>query len=541
MNEREHTERFFSTGRFFDPDSNFLLDCSGAAGFDYAAALTRHRRRVKAALDFVRAVEAGRIVNVSEKRRVDHFNLRKGPGLLKSLRLWRRIRRDVEAIRSGTKTAPSGKPYADVIMNGIGGSFLGPLMLLIAEHGVDYNSGGRLPLTMHFVSNTDPESFFRIIDGLDLSRTIMVNISKSGGTAETAGNMEAFNELLRKQGLNPGRHNIAVTTPGSPFDDFARRKRFLHIYHMNNETGGRTSVGSAVGMVPAAFGGIDFEAFLRGQSHMDRLTRRRDPWSNPALRIALLIHDALERLGRTNQILLGYADATKEVAHYFQQLFMESLGKDRNRADTRNIPPTGLTIFGGVGTGEQHAFMQQVQKGVRDAFVHFVHFRKRSRDIENTRAGSMGRQLQAFVVGTQQALRKNGREYLSIQLERPDPFNLGMLVALEERVVALLGGMWNINPFDQPGVQDGKLSADGHNRLSAEVVQWLQTQRSFSGTALDICRVMGRRRVDAPAIELIMSDIDANIDLPGAYPDLDGLRVSRRWQNGGFTFRICET
>ena len=531
-------ERFFGGYRFFDEKSGFLLNLAGVSGFDLEAVLRRDRRAVRKALEFVRAIEAGRIVNRSEGRRVDHFNLRKGAGLERSLRLWRRIRSDVEKIRDGRTRNPAGRRYTDVVLNGIGGSYLGPLMLLIARHGGDYNLLGGLPLRMHFVSNTDPESFGRLMGRLDLATTLMVNISKSGGTAETAGNLEAFAALLRKQGLDPGRHNITVTTPGSPFDRESRRRRFLHVYHMNVETGGRTSICSAVGMVPAAFAGIDFAAFLKGQSHMDALTRRSDPRRNPALLLALVIHDLIRREGHKNQILLGYSDSLKELAHYFQQLFMESLGKKRTRAGRIRREPTGLTIFGGVGTGEQHAFMQQVQEGIRDSFVHFVSFRRRAADFPNERAGSMGRQLLAFVEGTQRALLGNGREFLSIVLEEQSPFNMGLLVALEERVVAFLGGIWDINPFDQPGVQAGKLSADDHNRLSRRIQADLLQGGPFRGTAPDYARRIGAAPEEAPAVEAILSDMAANHALPGSYPGLEGFRFRRTWRGGLFRFEI---
>jgi len=331
---------------------------------------------------------------------------------------------------------------------------------------------------------------------------------------------------------------MAVTTPGSSLEKYGRKQRFLHVFPMNEETGGRTSIGSAVGMVPAAFGGLDFEAFLRGESHMDSLTRRSRVRANPGLLLALVINDLIRREGHKNQIMLGYSDSMKEVAHYFQQLFMESLGKKRTLSGRLRKEPTGLTIFGGVGTGEQHAFMQQVQEGIRDCFVHFISFRKRRADFPNEKAGSMGRQLLAFVEGTQKALLGNGREFVSLVFEEANEFNMGMLVALEERIVAFLGGMWGINPFDQPGVQAGKVSADHHNAISKRVVSWLIEHRRFEGSALDMARNIGVNVGEGPGIEAVLSDLVSNHMIRNTYPGLETFYCAMNWKRNRFSYTI---
>lgn len=539
MDESTYERRFFDGYRFFDEKSGFMLNYAGVEEFDLASCKEKYGDSIERALRFMERVEAQEVVNISEGRKVDHFNLRLGEGLEKSIAQWRTIRADVDKIKSGQVVNENNQTYTDMIINGIGGSYLGPFMVLIAKQGNDFNVGGKLPVKIHFVSNTDPESFHNLMEKLDLSRTIMVNISKSGSTAETAGNLEAFHRLLTVKGLAPGKHNITVTTPGSPFDKYSQEQKFMHIYPMNVETGGRTSVGSAVGMVPAAFGELDFEQFLKGESYMDELTRRKELKSNPAMLIALIIHDTIQTIGYQNQIILGYSDSLKEVAHYFQQLFMESLGKNRDLYDTREIEPTGLTIFGGVGTAEQHAFMQQVQKGIQDAFVHFISFRKRKVDYDNKKSGSMGRQLLAFVEGTQQALRFNGRDYISLIFEEQSEFNMGMLVALEERVVVFLAGMWEINPFDQPGVQDGKLSADSHNKLSLEIENKLPELAPFEGTAHDIAKVLGLGVEEAPRIEVILNDIEGNTNIPEAYSGLKDINIKRTWNGVNcFVFTI---
>jgi glucose-6-phosphate isomerase len=448
--------------------------------------------------------------------------------LEKSIQLFKEIKAFVKDICSGAISNEKGQQYKYIIFNGIGGSFLGPLMMLIAKYGVDYNLDERLSFKMFFVNNTDPESFKQVMSKVNLAETIMVNISKSGGTAETAGNMDEFNNQVEKSYLEIGKHNIAVTTPGSKFDKYSKENKFLNTFYMNESTGGRTSVGSAVGMVPAAFANINFDEVLHGQSYLDELTRQDDPKQNPAMIYALIINDLFERVGPKNLVGLGYSDAMKEVVHYLQQLFMESLGKEYDREGI--AAKTGLTIYGGVGTGEQHAFMQQIQKGLEDAFVMIMHFRKRSVDFQNAKAVSMGRQLQNFVLGTEAALRKNEKEYVDIMFEENDPFNMGMMVAFMERVVTILGAFWGINPYDQPGVQDGKLSSDEIADISKHVEKLVAELAGGTITASQIARLTPKTEFKVVEIDYILSDMEANYKIENAYPELYGrVTIAREW------------
>ncbi|KAL0246374.1 hypothetical protein GEMRC1_007586 [Eukaryota sp. GEM-RC1] len=217
---------------------------------------------------------------------------------------------------------------------------------------------------------------------------------------------------------------------------------------------------------------------------------------------------------------------------------MESLGKEY---DVDGVPyPYGLTVFGGVGTSEQHAFMQQVQKGINDAFVRFVSFRKRHFDFSNAKAGSMGRQLVAFVQGTQSALTKNGRQWMSVQLEERNEYAIGLLVALEERIVSALGALHRINAYDQPGVQDGKLAANEVNSVSRIVESIVSEGKFLSGTALDfVTQFKDAIKSDCVhTVDTILSDMSANYAVDNAYPALSGKfsKVSRQWNGEMFLY-----
>eukprot|EP00792_Barthelona_sp_PAP020_P006162 TRINITY_DN2927_c0_g1_i2.p1 TRINITY_DN2927_c0_g1~~TRINITY_DN2927_c0_g1_i2.p1 ORF type:complete len:412 (-),score=107.00 TRINITY_DN2927_c0_g1_i2:776-2011(-) len=393
----------------------------------------------------------------------------------------------------------------------------------------------RVPIRIHFCSNTDPESFSVVQSRIAVETTIMVNMSKSGGTAETKGNMEAWAEICNANNLIVGKHNIAITTKGSYLDGLAKETGYLFVYHMETETGGRTSVGTAIGMVPAAFAGMDFEQFLRGQSHMDSMTRRPNAKENPAMILALGIDNMTRIVGNKNMVYLCYSDFLKEFANYLQQLFMESLGKGYTR-ECQQVP-YGLTVFGGVGTSSQHSFVQQLVKGIKDCFIRFINFGERGVDFHNNAAGSMGRQLLAFFLGTQKAMDNNGVPFFSTTFAERNEFNLGMMIALEERLVTILANMHNINAFDQPGVQDGKLACDEINVLSKAIEEHLSVSEiklGFTMKDVNFTNIIMTKR----QCLYVFLDIARNQRLPNAYPLLFNHEKTLTFDfiNGEFVF-----
>eukprot|EP00769_Ergobibamus_cyprinoides_P001317 gnl/Ergobibamus_cyprinoides/2349.p2 GENE.gnl/Ergobibamus_cyprinoides/2349~~gnl/Ergobibamus_cyprinoides/2349.p2 ORF type:complete len:252 (-),score=128.52 gnl/Ergobibamus_cyprinoides/2349:48-803(-) len=249
----------------------------------------------------------------------------------------------------------------------------------------------------------------------------------------------------------------------------------------------------------------------------------------------------MQKSGRKNVIMLGYSDALKEFAHYLQQLYMESLGKEY--ALDGRTQPEGLTMFGGVGTGEQHAFMQQVQKGISDAVVRFVNFRHRKADFGCARAGSTGRQLLAFVKGTEAALWSNGKPFFTTTYSENSAFNLGMMIALEERIVTILAAFKGLNAFDQPGVQDGKLAADVVNDASIYIAtkladtKFVAAHLPFVGTAAEF-RAAAKIDVSLTVVDSILSDLEANRAVQDAYPGLEALKMSREFKDGEFVYSI---
>lgn len=542
-------EKYLNTHVFYDEKTNFTLNFAGFAPLTNLKVFKDYKYSIEAALEKFKEIEQGKVVNKtsvkeeSENRSVDHYNLRlkeelvKGKSLQHSIDYWKQIKQYVSEILQGKITNKNKKPYTDVIFNGIGGSYLGPLMMLVAIKGNDFNFNTGLKLRMHFVCNTDSDSFSSTMKKLDLETAIMVNMSKSGSTSETKGNMDAFNDLLVSKGLDIGHHNIAVTTPGSNFDKYAKENKFLNIFYMNNETGGRVSVVSAIGMIPCAFAELDFEEFLQGLSYMDQLCRRSNPLENPAMILAIGIDKLTNTQGRKNMIVLGYSDFLKEFSHYLQQLYMESLGKEYNEKGFQN--PEGQTVFGGVGTGEQHAFMQQIQKGISDAFVRFVYFLKRKEDFTLKDKGSMGRQLLAFVKGTEEALLKNERPFISSTFEKCDLFNLGMMISMEENIVSIIASFRDINAYDQPGVQDGKLAADKMNHVSKQIEKKVSEINDWKGDAEEAKKAFDLKDAPILFIDSILSDLSANGELKSY--QVGNKKVKRSFEKGRFVYTISSS
>lgn len=185
--------------------------------------------------------------------------------------------------------------------------------------------------------------------------------------------------------------------------------------------------------------------------------------------------------------------------------------------------------------------MQQVQKGIPDCFVRFVHFLKRKTDYTNSMAGSMGRQLLAFVKGTEDALMNNGKPFITSTFEACNMFNIGMMVALEERIVTILGAFKKLNAYDQPGVQDGKESANKVNQFSkqieSKIAEFLSTQKSWNGDAVQARKDFANETAPIMFVDAIMSDIYANLDI--SYSALHNkVEVKRQFQNNRFVYSI---
>jgi glucose-6-phosphate isomerase len=357
----------------------------------------------------------------------------------------------------------------------------------------DALSGPADRLQPHFLDNTDPDGIDRVLGRLGpaLGETLSIVVSKSGGTPETRNGMLEVLSACAARGLDFGRHAVAITQDGSALDRQAREQGFLERFPMWDWVGGRTSVTSAVGLLPAALQGIDVRPFLDGARAMDELTRRPDAARNPSALLALAWHAAGEGHGRKAMVVLPYKDRLLLLSRYLQQLVMESIGKEKDLAG-RTVHQ-GLAVYGNKGSTDQHAFVQQLRDGTPDFFVSFVRvLRDRERSGPDVEPGATsGDFLDGLHLGTRRALHESGRPSLTITLRELDARGLGMLIALYERAVGLYASLIGINAYHQPGVEAGKKAAARVLELQRKLVAALAGRGAEGATCDELAAAVG--------------------------------------------------
>ena len=445
----------------------------------------------KAFADMV-AVESGAIANPDEGRMVGHYWLRNA-ALAPTDELKKAVTEPIaalkdfaEKIHTGAITPPGGGSFQQVLLIGIGGSALGPQLV---SEAIGQNA--RLPL--HFFDNTDPAGMDAVIAKLSdigLAKTLVLVISKSGGTAETRNGMLEAKAAYEAGGLDFGRHAAAVTGTGSKLDQYAKQLGFLATFPMEDWVGGRTSVLSTVGLVPAALQGLDIDALLAGAAAMDVETRKQDASKNAAMQLALAWHSATNGKGEKDMVVLPYKDSLVLFSKYLQQLVMESLGKELDLDG--KVVNQGIAVYGNKGSTDQHAYIQQLRDGVNNFFATFIEVRKgrTGHSIEVDPGNSTADYLQGFLRGTRKALHGAGRKSVTISIPEVTPFYLGLLIALFERTVSFYASLVNINAYHQPGVEAGKKAAGA----------FLET----------LNRVRGQLTADAKTADEVATEIDAD-------------------------------
>jgi glucose-6-phosphate isomerase len=314
-------------------------------------------------------------------------------------------------------------------------------------------------LTFHFFDNIDPQGFSATLAALGerLTTTLAVVVSKSGGTPEPRLGMGQARSRLEAVGGRWKDQAVAITMAGSQLDQEAAAEGWLQRFDMFDWVGGRTSITSAVGLLPAALIGADIRGFLDGAAEMDVATRQSAIRSNPAALLAAAWYVAGHGQGRRDMVVLPYRDRLEVFSRYLQQLVMESLGKkyDRQGQEVHQ----GIAVYGNKGSTDQHAYVQQLRDGLDNFFVTFVEALDDPTDIVPVADENPADFLEGFLQGTRAALTEGGRQNLSITIRRFDPRSLGALIALFERAVGLYGELVNVNAYHQPGVEAGKKAA----------------------------------------------------------------------------------
>jgi glucose-6-phosphate isomerase len=458
--------------------------------------LASMREEVAKAFADMKLLEAGGIANPDEKRMAGHYWLRNAELAPPELRA--AIIADVAAakdfaarVHDGLVSPQRGGKFRRILVIGIGGSALGPQLMTDAL--VD---SWKAPVRTHFFDNTDPNGIQRVLCeiGDDLAATLTVVISKSGGTAETRNGMLEAGAAYQALGLDFAKHAVAVTGTKkngieSKLEKYAIEHGWVEIFPMTDWVGGRTSVMSTVGLVPAALQGVDVDAILAGAAAMDEKTRSLPAAQNLSMMLALMWHHAGGGRGAKDMVIIPYKDRLVLLSKYLQQLIMESLGKSHDLDG--NVVHQGIAVYGNKGSTDQHAYVQQLRDGVNNFFATFVEVRDAQGGddpVEVDPGVTAADFLQGFLRGTRRALYENGRENMTLSLARVDAFILGAVIAAFERAVGFYASLVNINAYHQPGVEAGKKAAGEFLKVLATVKTGIATTPR---TAAEIAGALG--------------------------------------------------
>ena len=373
-------------------------------------------------------------------------------------------------VHNGEITNAAGEKFTTVVQIGIGGSDLGPrAMYLALENWAKVNN--TFKMEAKFISNVDPDDAAGVLNTIDVAHSIFVLVSKSGTTLETLTNESFVKDALAKAGLDASKHMIAVTSETSPL---AKSDDYLAAFFMDDYIGGRFSSTSSVGgaVLSLAFGPEVFAQFLDGAAQADVTAKNADVFANPALLDALIGVYERNVLGYQNTAVLPYSQALSRFPAHLQQLDMESNGKSVNRFGEAINYVTGPVIFGEPGTNGQHSFYQLLHQGTTIVPLQFIAFRNsqigQDVDIQGSTSqqklcANVAAQIVAFACGKDDEDSNKsfagGRPSSIIIGDDLNPESIGALLAHFENKVMFQGFAWNVNSFDQEGVQLGKVLA----------------------------------------------------------------------------------
>ncbi len=508
----------FKEALYYSPETKLMLDYAGMKMDDGFKA--KMSGKLNAALSAMDQLEAGAIANPGEKRMVGHYWLRApelaaGPELTEEIINCRRqVAEFVEDVHSGKIKTEKGDTFKNVMVAGIGGSSLGPLFIAKAL------SSQNDKMSLWFLDNTDPAGMEKVFSEVEneLDRTLTVIMSKSGGTLETRNCMEEARSFYQKNGLSFAAHTVCVTGKGSKLDKIAENEGWLERFPMWDWVGGRTSVMSAVGLVPLCLMGLDMDSLLKGAAACDILTRNKRLEDNPAAIMAMSWYLCSGGVGGETMVVLPYKDSLELLAKYLQQLIMESLGKEHDNEG--RVVNQGLAVLGNKGTSDQHSYVQQLVAGPDNIFVTFVQV-LRDRDGEDIEVGegsTSGDYLNAFMLGTQKALESHGKRTMTITVPEVSAYYIGMLIALFERTVGFYASLININAYDQPAVEFGKKAAGGLISLKNSAKELLSSKRGEYMTACEMAKQLDSEPEDIFRLMLHLAANDEELRMKEAAP-----------------------
>ena len=360
--------------------------------------------------------------------------------------------------------------FDDVVVLGIGGSALGPIALRTALRPAGWNfltaEARQKNPRLHVLDNVDPGSIAALLDRLKLDRTLFVVVSKSGGTAETMAQYLVVRDRLARDlgAVSAKEHIVFVTDPEKGALRAIARTERMPALDIPPNVGGRFSVLTPVGMLPAALIGVDVAQLMEGAEDMRRRCETADLTKNPAGIFAILQVLADTTIGKHTQVLMPYSDPLRDFASWFVQLWAESLGKVR-KSDGAHVGPTPLAALGAT---DQHSQVQLFMEGPADKTITFIAVKEVATDIEIPRRHAeipelaylgghrLGELLDIERRATAGALARKGRPNMTIGIDRVDAWHVGGLITLLEIATIFAGALYDVDPLDQPGVELGK-------------------------------------------------------------------------------------
>ena len=426
------------------------------------------------------ALYNGEVINTGEKRLVLH-QLTRGQlgdavvadGVDKRafyVEQQKKVAEFANKVHAGEITNAAGEKFTTVVQIGIGGSDLGPrAMYLALENWAKKHD--TFKMEAKFISNVDPDDAAAVLASIDVAHSLFVLVSKSGTTLETLTNESFVKDALAKAGLDASKHMVAVTSETSPL---AKSDDYLTAFFMDDYIGGRYSSTSAVGgaVLSLAFGPEVFDRFLAGAAAEDVLAKNENLLENPAMLDALIGVYERNVLGMGCTAVLPYSQALSRFPAHLQQADMESNGKSVNRFGEPVDYVTGPVIFGEPGTNGQHSFYQLLHQGTDIVSLQFIGFKNNQCGVDVDIQGSTSQQklcanvvaqMVAFACGKEDENRNKyfagGRPSSIIVGDQLNPETLGALLSHFENKIMFQGFVWNLNSFDQEGVQLGKVLA----------------------------------------------------------------------------------
>jgi len=346
------------------------------------------------------------------------------------------------------KVKEHSKDFEYIIVVGMGGSVLGTQMVHEAINGLYYNEYSSPKV--YFLDNSDPEKTYRILKLVDLEKTLVFAVSKSGNTVETLANFFIIRNLMMKK-VDDYEKNIVTIANGGTLKELTEKENYM-FFEIPENVGGRYSVLSAVGLAPLSCLGIDIEKLVKGAIKMNNSCNNEDVFKNPALMNAV-IHYLMYNKGKNMSVIMPYAERLHKFGMWYRQLWAESLGKDGK----------GQTPIVSMGAKDQHSQLQLYIDGPKDKIVTFMRVNKFKYDLKinhelesNLNNHNLSEIINSEQSATEASLTCHGVPNVKVVLEELNELSLGKLLYMYELQTAFSGELHGVNAFNQPAVEQEK-------------------------------------------------------------------------------------